>query len=300
MSVFNSNLLLNIRELHQDLKNKVYVHGEYYHFKINDPKSRDIHKALVRDRLLHHAIYRVLYPFFDRTFIHDSYSCRNGRGTHKGFKRFSNFAYRASFGHTKTIWTPKCDIKKFFASIDHEILFNIINQYITDIDIIWLIKCIVNSFHTTKDGVGLPLGNLTSQLFVNIYLNEFDKFIKHKLKIKWYIRYADDFIILDQNREKLEYLIIEIKYFLESKLHLNLHPNKVFIKTFSSGIDYLGWVHFPYHRVLRTSTKNRMFKNMVLKEGRKETVQSYLGLLRHGDAFKLENKVKNFTTQKLN
>lgn len=298
VSEFTHDLLANIFELHRNLLDRTYCHGEYYHFKIKDPKPRDIHKALVRDRLLHHAIYRRLYPFFDRTFISDSYSCRDEKGTHKGFKRFSNFAYRASFGHTKTVWVLKCDVRKFFASIDHQILFNILDQYIHDKNIIWLMHRIVDSFHSTKEGIGLPLGNLTSQLFVNIYLNEFDQFMKHRLKAKWYIRYADDFVILHQDRKWLESILVNIQVFLKERLCLTLHPDKVSIRTFASGVDFLGWVHFPNHRVLRTTTKKRMFRNLEYKRENMDpeklavTVGSYLGMLSHGNAYKLSKLVK--------
>ncbi len=301
VSEFTQNLLLNIRELHHDLRNKTYTHGNYHHFKISDPKPRDIHKALVRDRLLHHALYRRLYPFFDRTFMSDSYSCRNEKGTHRGFCRFSNFAYRASFGHTKTVWVLKCDVKKFFASIDHQILFSVLEKYIPNKEIMWLIREIVGSFCSTKLGVGLPLGNLTSQLFVNIFMNEFDQYVKHKLKAKWYIRYADDFVVLHQDRKWLEFILATIQVFLKGKLGLTLHPNKISIETFASSVDFLGWVNFPNHRVLRTSTKQRMFRNIETKklEGDpdkvKATVNSYLGMLSHGNAHKLGQLVSKIT-----
>lgn len=290
VSDFKRDLFSNIVELHNSLKDKTYRHGEYYQFKIHDPKERDIHKALVRDRLLHHAIYRKLYPFFDRTFISDSYSCRKEKGTHRGFYRFCEFAKRASLNQTKTVWVLKCDIRKFFASIDQYILFEIIGQYIPDQDIMQLIKEIVGSFHSRGVGIGLPLGNLTSQLFVNIYMNEFDQFIKHRLKAKYYIRYADDFVILSMDRDWLYSILGDISLFLRDKLHLTLHPNKVSIKTFASGIDFLGWTHFIDHRVLRTATKNRMFRklNDNSKEG---TITSYLGLLSHGDTYKLAKKL---------
>lgn len=308
VSEFSKNLFMNLIELHDDLSNKIYTHGDYHHFKINDPKPRDIHKALVRDRLIHHAVYRKLYPFFDRTFISDSYSCRNEKGTHRAFKRFCEFASRSSFGHTKTVWVLKCDVRKFFASIDHQILFNILGQYIPDEDIMWLVKEIVGSFHSIgakyliqgpalDNAVGLPLGNLTSQLFVNIYLNEFDQFVKHKLKAKWYIRYADDFVILHQDRSILEIILKEISLFLNEKLHLRLHPDKISIETFSSGIDFLGWSHFPTHSVLRTATKKRMFRNIEMRkcsgdEGRLEaTMRSYLGMLSHGNGYELSGRI---------
>lgn len=293
VSDFAQHLLINIQILHTDLKNKTYKHGKYHHFKINDPKPRDIHKALVRDRLLHHAVYRKLYPFFDRTFISDSYSCRNDKGTHRALDRFGDFAHRASSAHTKTIWVLKCDVKKFFASIDHQVLFNILAIYIQDIDMMWLIREIVASFHPTQEGVGLPLGNLTSQLFVNIYMNEFDQFIKHTLKAKYYIRYADDFVLLHQDRKWLELMLGKIYFFLREKLHLTLHPDKISITTFASGIDFLGWIHFPNHRVLRTTTKKRMLRNIEMKKicGDTEkfdaTIQSYQGMLSHGNGYGL-------------
>ena len=159
-----------------------------------------------------------------------------------------------------------------------------------DKQIIWLINEVISSFHSTRLGVGLPLGNLTSQLFVNIYMNEFDRYIKHKLKAKYYIRYADDFVILSDNRKELENLVYTISEFLFENLKLQLHPNKVSIKTLNSGIDFLGWVNFPHHRVLRTTTKRRMIKR--IKESPKpETLNSYLGLLGHGDAGKLEKEI---------
>src|ERR1035437_5603360 len=132
---FQYRLLDNILDLHTDLKNKTYTHGGYYAFNISDPKPRNIHKASVRDRLLHHAIYRELYPFFDRTFIADSFSCRFGKGMHKAVDRFRTFARKASNNHTKTVWVLKCDIRKFFASIDQNVLTEILKGYIADADI---------------------------------------------------------------------------------------------------------------------------------------------------------------------
>jgi retron-type reverse transcriptase len=180
----------------------------------------------------------------------------------------------------------KCDIKKFFASIDHEILKNILIQYIDDQDVIWLLGQVIDSFKTNLSK-GLPLGNLTSQLLVNIYMNEFDHFIKHKIKAKYYVRYADDFVILSENKKWLEIILLQIDEFLWEKLKLKLHPNKIFINTLVSGIDFLGWVHFPDHRVLRATSKRRMLRNIEVKNYENATLQSYLGLLKHGNARKL-------------
>ncbi len=287
---FSLRLMDNIFSLHNDLAQHTYEHGAYKAFNISDPKPRNIHKATVRDRLLHHAIYRILYPFFDKVFIADSFSCRLNKGTHKAINRFRDFTLKVSQNNTKTCWVLKCDIRKFFASIDHEVLMKILRQYILNTDILWLLGQVINSFYSTKPRVGLPLGNLTSQLFVNIYMNEFDHFVKHKLKVKYYVRYADDFVIFSGNKNWLEGLISKIENFLSEKMKLNLHPDKLFIETLASGVDFLGWVHFSDHRVLRTTTKKRMIKRLQ-ENNMTETPNSYLGLLKHGNTCKLRSKI---------
>ena len=211
---FQLHFMDNLLFLHKDLKNKAYIHGRYHAFNISDPKPRSINKASVRDRLLHHAIYRILYSYFDSKFIHDSYSCRKEKGTHKAMNRFRDFFRKVSKNNTKTCWVLKCDIRKFFASIDHEILKNILSKGIFDSDILWLLARVIDSFYTQPNTLnsaiaenlvkGLPLGNLTSQLLVNIYMNEFDQFMKRELKMKYYIRYEDDFVILIDNKNYLE------------------------------------------------------------------------------------------------
>lgn len=286
---FQYQLSDNVLSLHNDLKDKVYVHGGYHAFNISDPKPRNIHKASVRDRLLHHAIYRQLYSFFDKKLIHDSYSCRKLRGTHRAVARFKHFAYKVSKNHTRTIWVLKCDIKKFFASVDQEILLTILKRHIKDVDVIDLIKRVTDSFQTTAKGKGLPLGNLTSQLLVNVYMNEIDQYVKHKLRQKYYIRYADDFLFISEDKSKLVDIIPKIKDFLSKDLALKIHPKKISLKTFASGVDFLGWVHFSDHRVLRTATKNRMFKK--LSSPSDDMVNSYVGMLSHGNAGKIKSKI---------
>ncbi|CAN5715809.1 RNA-directed DNA polymerase [soil metagenome] len=287
---FSSLLMHHIAQLHDDLKSKTYAHGGYTHFKISDPKPRDIHKALVRDRLLHHALYRKLYPFFDETFISDSYSCREDKGTHKAMDRFRTFARKVSRNNTKSCYVLKCDIRKFFASIDHAVLMDILRSRIQDQNILWLIGRVTESFSSGEPGRGLPLGNLTSQLLVNIYMNEFDQFVKHSLKAKHYVRYADDFVFLSSDRACLEGLLPRISAFLNEKLKLELHPQKVHIRTYASGVDFLGWVHFPDYRVVRTATKRRMFRNLS-DSASPAQLTSYMGLLSHGNTFKLRKRL---------
>lgn len=292
----------NILELHADLKQRTYHHGPYYAFNISDPKPRNIHKATVRDRLLHHAIYRILYPYFDSRFISDSYSCRRRKGTHKALDRFRYFGRKVSRNNTKTCWVLKCDIRKFFASVDHDILFSILKRHIADRDILCLLEQIISSFHSDRPAtqsldiecqeIGLLLGNLTSQLLVNIYMNEFDQFVKHVLKATYYIRYADDFVFMSHDKEQLRKTVRYIVRFLNDSLRLSLHPDKVSLRTLASGIDFLGWVHFLDHRVLRTTTKRRMLKRTRGLEKTDPAVQSYLGLLKHGNTRKLQKTLK--------
>jgi RNA-directed DNA polymerase len=237
---FQYALMDNILALHRDLKARTYRHGTYEAFKVNDPKPRDIHKATVSDRLLHHALYRKLYPFFDSIFIGDSYSCRKRKGTHRAMRRFRQYAYKVSKNNTRTCFVLKCDIRKFFASIDQRILLDIVMTRLKDADLVALIQNVVVSFHSTGVGKGLPLGNLTSQLLVNIYMNEFDQYVKHVLKATYYIRYADDFVILHHDSSVLVGLLIKMRQFLEEELALSLHPCKVSIRTISSGVDFFG------------------------------------------------------------
>src|SRR3989344_5425564 len=289
---FSLHLTDNILALHRELFDKTYQHGPYKAFRINDPKPRDIHKATVRDRLLHHAIYRILYPYFDPKFIFDSYSCRRVKGTHRAINRFRDDARKVSRNHTRTVWVLKCDIRKFFANINHQILGNILKKHIKSGNTILLLSKVVRSFHTKdRPDIGLPLGNLTSQLLVNIYMNELDHFLKREMKVAHCVRYADDFVILHESKEYLENLLPKLSEFLETRLKLSLHTDKVFIKTWASGVDFLGWVHFPHHRIPRTSTKKRMFRNLRQKQA-ESSVASYLGLLSHGNTHDLRERVK--------
>lgn len=288
---FALHLSDHIADLHDDLENGSYTHGSYRHFSVNDPKPRDIHKATVRDRLLHHAIHRKLYPIYARFFIADSFSCQVGKGLHAAINRFRTVARRVSRNHTRTCWVLKCDIRKFFASVDHEQLIEILRTRIEDEDLMRILSNIIRSFQT-QPGNGIPLGNLTSQLFANIYLNELDQFVKQGLGIEHYLRYADDFVFLSHVREDLLSLVPLVQSFLVERLALSLHPDKLLLQTFASGVDFLGWVHFLHHRVPRTKTRRRM-QSKLQESLKNETLQSYLGLLSHGDAFEVRSGLWN-------
>jgi len=281
---FQLRLAEELKNIHASLKNRTYVHGGYSAFNISDPKPRNIHKASVRDRVMHHLIYKTLYPYFDQRFIYDSYSCREEKGTHRALDRFRTFARRVSKNDTRTCYVLKGDIRKFFASIDHEILRAILKRHIADSELLAFIDRVIESFYAVRPGVGLPLGNLTSQLLVNVYMHEFDHYVKQELGVKYYIRYADDFVVLSTDKTYLLKILPYMEVFLHERLRLTMHPDKVYIKTYSSGVDFLGWVHFPYHRQLRTATARKIMKR-VRWYTKKETIASYRGLLRHGNTY---------------
>ena len=301
---FALNLEDSIFELNKKLHTGVYRHSNYTSFYICDPKLRHINKAIVADRIVHHAIMKIIEPDFDKTFIFDSYSSRKNKGTHLAIKRFKKFAWKLSSNNTKVVWVLKCDIKKFFDSIDHDILLTFVKKKVEDTKAIKLIENIIRSFQKRNDK-GIPLGNVTSQLFSNIYLNELDQFIKHNLKVKYYLRYADDFVILSGKRKYLQGLLPQINKFLDVNLKLQLHDQKVSIRRWSKGTDFLGYVIFPYHTILRTKTKKRILKK--IKERRRElskgvidektfeqTLQSYLGVLKHCRSRQIRKDIEKF------
>lgn len=300
---FNFSLEENIFELHNNLKNKIYKHNSYHSFYVCDPKLRFINKASILDRIVHQAVFRILYHVFDKSFIYNSCSCRFNKGVHFGVKRLENILKNLSQNNSKIVYVLKCDIKKFFSSIDKNILLKIIKRKIKDKDALWLIKVILDSFDLSNIK-GLPLGNVTSQLFANIYLNELDQFVKHKLKIKNYLRYTDDFLIISKDKNYLFDSLKKIKSFLEEKLELEIHPFKIVFKKYNQGIDFLGYVCLPNYKVLRTKTKKRIFKKfqkrvIEYKNGKisedclKQSIKSYLGVLSHCNSQKLSMKLKS-------
>lgn len=280
---FEINLEDHIFKLHEDLKNDAYKHGGYSSFFVSDPKRRHIHKASVRDRLIHHAIHRIIEPKWNKVFIFDSWSSRKNKGIHGAVKRLQNLGIKLSRNHTRTLWILKLDVRKFFNSVDQDILLRILEKRTPNDKLMALFRDVIESFSP-----GLPLGNLTSQLFSNVYLNNLDQFVKHELKIVGYVRYADDFILMHPNRELLIDCLKKIKIFLKKRLCLDVHPRKIVLKTHASGIDYLGYVCFPYYRILRTKTKRRMFKRVNEKN-----FTSYNGILQHCRSRKLQTKLSD-------
>ena len=259
---FEASAEVKIFELCADLASGAYSHGSYTRFWVRDPKLRLIHKASVRDRLLHHAIFRVLYPVFNRKWIYDSYSSRDSKGTHAAMGRFRDFAWKVSRNNTRPVWVLKADIRKFFDSIDHGILVGLLDGVLSkDIRLMDLLRNNISSY-STMPGIGIPLGNLTSQLFANVYLNPLDQHIKRQLKVLYYLRYADDMIILSDSREFLNEILLPMTKFLEQRLKINLHPKKLSISRWDKGVDILGYISYPSKTVMRYSTQRRMMRRL--------------------------------------
>jgi retron-type reverse transcriptase len=283
---YQKHLSTNIRELHDSMMSGTYRHGSYQPFTVFDPKQRSIHKASVRDRLVHQAVVTAIEPAFERRFIYDSYSCRKGKGTHAGVARLQQFLRQASANDTRQVYVLKCDVRQFFASIDQDSLFELIARRVGGWQMLRLVDTIIRSY-ATQPSKGIPLGNITSQLFANIYLHELDWFMKQSLGAHHYLRYCDDFVIVSTDRAYLNGLIDPITQFLNERLRLQLHPHKVSIRSWRQGVDFLGYVTKPEVTLIRTVTRKRM----LAKTG-EHNLSSYLGICSHADAHELANLLK--------
>ena len=261
---FQRNLRNNLLKLKEELINQTYEPCSLKNFVLRDPKTRKISKSAFRDRVVHHALCNLIVPDFEKGFIYDSHANQIGKGTLKAIERFDKFKRKVSKNNTRKCFVLKADIKHYFEEIDHQILINIIKKKIKDKKVIWLIKQILSVNNKPK---GMPLGNLTSQFFANLYLNELDVYTKHKLRAKHYIRYVDDFVILHESKEQLEEWKNKIDKFLKEKLKIELHPSKSHVLRLNGGINFLGFRIFYHHKLLRKSNLknfNRKFNNLKI------------------------------------
>ena len=256
---FEKHAPLHLAKLHKELKTKTYTPKPLQKFILRDPKTRTICVSDFRDRIIHHALVNILQPIYEPRFICDSYASRKGKGTLPAIKRLDKFVKRVT-KNGQTIpnarnnnevqgYALKADIKHYFDTVNHEILLSILAQRVKDENVLWLTKVILDHYNSGIPGKGMPLGNWTSQFFANIYLNELDQFIKHKLKAKQYIRYVDDFVILHQNKTILIKYEQQIKAFLK-KLKLELHPDKCKIIPLKRGVSFLGFRTYYHHRLI--------------------------------------------------
>ena len=264
-----------------------WLHGPYERMTVCDPKPREIHKAAVEDRIVHHAVVRAIEPLFDRGFVFDSWSCRVGKGTVAAVERCHRLLERESRNGKVPLFALKCDIRKCFASLDHEVLLRLLGRRVRDERAMALLREIVGSFSP-----GVPLGNLTSQLFANVYLDPLDHFIRERLRPPVYLRYSDDFIVVGDGR-RLAAILASVRSFVGRELRIELHPRKCVVRKYQDGIDWLGHVLYPGYRVLRPTTRRRVFRNLdanvwalidgeISREWFQSVCASYDGLLRGG------------------
>ena len=254
----------NLLQLRTELLFHSYKPKPLQTFILRDPKTRKISKSHFRDRVIHHTLCNIIAPIFEKDFIYDSYANRVGKGTFKAIERFEYFQGKVSHNYTRTAFVLKADIKKYFDNVSHDILLSIIEKRIKDKQVLWLIKIIFSNHKTEKKGRGIPLGNLTSQFFANVFLNELDHFVKQKLNAKYYIRYVDDFVILHESPEVLREYMKEIDSFLRDNLDLELHPDKSKIIPMSKGTDFLGMRIFLHHKLIKERNLRKFYKKLNL------------------------------------
>lgn len=269
---FEKDLERNLMILENELRTIKYNPSRMKTFVIHNPKTRVINASHFRDRVVHHAVCNVIEPIFEKSFIYDSYASRKGKGTHAAIKRFDIFKRQVSRNglpvrnakdnNMVVGFVLKADIRHYFDTVNHEILLAILRKKIDDEKVIWLVKTILNNHKTKEQGKGMPIGNLTSQFFANVYLNELDYFVKHELRTKFYIRYLDDFVILHNDRSKLDEWKEQINEFLCTQLKLELHPEKSKIYPLYRGITFLGFRIFYYYKLLKKSNIKSIHKRL--------------------------------------
>lgn len=307
---FNYHLETELIKLQKELTNKTYQPGVYRTFRLTNPKSRLISAAPYRDRVVHHALCNIIVPIFEPTFIQDSYANRVGFGTHKALKKFTHFARNSRY-------VLQCDIKKYFPSIDHIILKELIRRKIKCFDTLWLIDVLIDNSNEQETVIdyfpgddlltpltrrqGLPIGNLTSQFFANIYLNGFDHFVKEQLKVSRYVRYVDDFALFSDDWEFLTKARLAVEEYL-AQLRLQIHPIKSQLFATKIGATFLGFRIFSDRIRVRNSNLHlarRRLKRLQLdyaqgkidREKVNQSIQSWFAHLEHGDTWQLRQQI---------
>lgn len=311
-ATFEFNLEENLVTLHEELRDKTYQPGPYVSFQIHEPKRRLVSAAPFRDRVVHHALCNVIEPFFERRFIHDSYANRVGKGTHRALDRCQQFARQQPYA-------LQCDVQQFFPSIDHAILRSVIARVIGDEDVLWLVDRILASgvgvlteeydmrwfpgddlLAATRPR-GLPIGNLTSQFWANVYLNELDQFVKRELRCRHYLRYVDDFVLFASDKATLhrwrKVIIAKL-----AELRLTLHEGRAQVFPVTEGMTFLGFRLFPTHRRLKRAkgiSFQRRYKEYVRRYAAGEMtaadlrirVRSWVAHASHGDTYGLRRAI---------
>lgn len=271
----------NIIRLHAMLKDKTYRTSPYTTFKIYEPKEREVYRLpYYPDRITHHAVMNILEPIFVSTFTSDTYSCIKGRGIHGAAYSVRN-ALKDIPG---TQYCLKMDIQKFYPSVNHDILKQLIRHKIKDKNLLWLLDEIIDSAE------GVPIGNYLSQYFANFYLTYFDHWIKETKGVKYYFRYADDIVILSDNKLYLHALLSDIRKYLYSELKLKIKDNYQVFPVESRSIDFVGYRFYHTHTLLRKSIK-KSFARMVASRNNSASIASYNGWAAHCDSKHLIKKL---------
>ena len=333
---FEINYEQNLWQLYQELKNGTYQIGRSLAFVVFDPVQREIIASPFRDRVIHHLLFNYINPIFEPLFINDSYSCRQGRGTSCGIKRVAHFIRSCSHNYRQNCFILKLDVAGYFMSINHQVLYEKVKGHLAehnnkvnfDLNLVlgllqkiifhhYTAHCILRgsphdwqglprnkSLFYAPPGFGLPIGNLTSQLFSNIYLNDFDHDVKRRLKFKYYGRYVDDIIIIHPDQARLKIAINEISDYLAVNLGLKIHPRKIYLQPYYNGVDFLGALIRPYRQYVRSRTKNNFYHSMdkintIFLNGNIDkkkspkilaSLNSYLGLIGQYNSYRLRHK----------
>lgn len=316
VAAFEFNQEEELFRLQAELRDKTYQPGPYVSFFVHDPKRRLISAAPFRDRVVHHALCRVIEPIFEARFIHDSYACRVGKGTHRALDRCQAFARRHRY-------VLQCDVKQFFPSVDHAILRTRLAHWIADDDVLWLIHRILESgigvleeeyemawfpgddLSAAWRPRGLPIGNLTSQFWANVYLDPLDQFIKRELKVRPYVRYCDDLLLFADDKARLHAWRQAVIEYLAG-LRLRLHEARAQVFPVTEGIPFLGFRVYPDHRRLKRNKGiafGRRWRALVqayaagqLERDRLEaSLQGWVAHARHGDTFGLRRALISAT-----
>ena len=288
----------NLETVRNDILGLSYEPSEYRYFKVYEPKERQIMALPFYDRVVQHAINNVLEPIFNQRFIFHSYACRKTKGMHAASDTLQEWLYEwQKFHPDQPLYAIKADIHHYFQSINHDVLKAELRKVIKDAGALVLIDRIIDHNGQMPDGVGIPVGNLTSQLFANIYLNKLDQYIKHTLGAKYYMRYMDDFIILSPDKEQLRRWLADIERFLRDELKLELNP-KTTILAAKNGIDFVGYKHRATHRKVRPDSVKRIKKTIkkyesgkITKEQLQKSIASWTGHAGHADSYNLQKKV---------
>lgn len=288
VSHFERNVMANLQQLHMELTTETYRTSGYTIFKIYEPKEREIYRLPYRDRVVHHAIMNVLEPIWTPIFVKDTYSAVKGRGIHGAARRLR----RDLHDETNTVYCLKMDIRKFYPSIDHQTLKVIVRRKIKDSRVLALLDEIIDS------APGVPIGNYLSQFFANLYLSYFDHWLKEQKRIKYYYRYADDMVILAPNKASLHELLAEIRRYLYDRLKLEIKGNYQIFPVADRGIDFVGYVFYHTHTLMRKGIKQRMCrkaarlrKQNLIHAQFMHKMSPHLGWAKHCDSKRLLKKV---------